>query len=63
MACDVDIDQAVEFSNLAAGVVVGKIGSATASINEIIEFESSLKTLPLMDASKLFLKLHTKQST
>ncbi len=43
LACDVDIDQAVEFSNLAAGVVVGKIGSATASINEIIEFESSLK--------------------
>ncbi len=28
--------------NLAAGVVVGKIGSATASLNEIIEYESSL---------------------
>jgi len=36
------IDKAVEFSNLAAGVVVGKIGSATATLNEIIEYESSL---------------------
>ena len=36
------IDEAVKFSNLAAGVVVGKIGSATATLNEIIEYESSL---------------------
>ena len=36
------IDDAVEFANLAAGVVVGKIGSATATLNEIIEHESSL---------------------
>jgi len=42
LACDVDIDDAVKFSNLAAGVVVGKIGSATATLNEIIEYESSL---------------------
>ena len=42
LACDIDIDNAVEFANLAAGVVVGKIGSATASLNEIIEYESSL---------------------
>jgi D-beta-D-heptose 7-phosphate kinase / D-beta-D-heptose 1-phosphate adenosyltransferase len=37
-----DIDEAVKFANLASGVVVGKIGSATASLNEIIEYESSL---------------------
>ena len=37
-----DIDKAVEFANLAAGVVVSKIGSATASIDEIYEYESSL---------------------
>ncbi len=37
-----DIDKAVKFANLAAGVVVGKIGSATATLNEIIEYESSL---------------------
>jgi D-beta-D-heptose 7-phosphate kinase / D-beta-D-heptose 1-phosphate adenosyltransferase len=42
LSCGYEIDDAVEFSNLAAGVVVGKIGSATASLNEIIEYESSL---------------------
>jgi D-beta-D-heptose 7-phosphate kinase/D-beta-D-heptose 1-phosphate adenosyltransferase len=42
LSCNYDIDSAVEFSNLAAGVVVGKIGSSTATINEIIEYESSL---------------------
>jgi D-beta-D-heptose 7-phosphate kinase/D-beta-D-heptose 1-phosphate adenosyltransferase len=42
LACKYEIDDAVEFSNLAAGVVVGKIGSATATLNEIIEYESSL---------------------
>ena len=42
LACNIDIDEAIKFSNLAAGVVVGKIGSATATLNEIIEYESSL---------------------
>ena len=42
IACNLSIDQAVKFANLAAGVVVGKIGIATASLNEIIEYESSL---------------------
>ena len=42
LACDLNIDEAIEFSNFAAGVVVGKIGSSTATINEIIEYESSL---------------------
>jgi len=42
LSCGYDIDQAVEFSNLAAGVVVGKIGSATATLDEIIEYKSSL---------------------
>ena len=42
LACDLNIDEAIEFSNFAAGVVVGKIGSATATLNEIIEYESSL---------------------
>ena len=36
------IDDAIQFANLAAGVVVGKIGSATASLDEIYEYESSL---------------------
>ena len=42
LACDLNIDEAIEFSNFAAGVVVGKIGSATTTLNEIIEYESSL---------------------
>ena len=42
IACKLNIDDAVKFANLAAGVVVGKIGSATSSLNEIIEYESSL---------------------
>jgi len=42
LACAYEIDDSVEFANLAAGVVVGKIGSATATLNEIIEYESSL---------------------
>ncbi len=36
------IDEACVFANLAAGVVVGKIGSATVTIDEIEEYESSL---------------------
>ena len=43
IASNKNIDEAIQFANLASGVVVGKIGSATASINEIIEYESSLK--------------------
>lgn len=42
LASGYNIDDAVKFSNLAAGVVVGKLGSATATLNEIIEYESSL---------------------
>ena len=42
LACNYEIDNAVEFSNLAAGVVVGKVGSATSTLNEIIEYASSL---------------------
>jgi D-beta-D-heptose 7-phosphate kinase / D-beta-D-heptose 1-phosphate adenosyltransferase len=42
LSCNKNIDEAVKFANLASGVVVGKIGSATTSLNEIIEYESSL---------------------
>ncbi|MBN2823932.1 MAG: D-glycero-beta-D-manno-heptose-7-phosphate kinase [Campylobacterales bacterium] len=37
-----DIITSVEFANLAAGVVVGKLGSATATLEEIEEYKSSL---------------------
>ncbi|MCD6258607.1 MAG: D-glycero-beta-D-manno-heptose-7-phosphate kinase [Helicobacteraceae bacterium] len=36
------IDEVAKFANLAAGVVVGKIGSATVCIAEIEEYEASL---------------------
>jgi D-beta-D-heptose 7-phosphate kinase/D-beta-D-heptose 1-phosphate adenosyltransferase len=36
------IDECTSFSNLAAGVVVGKIGSATVTLDEIEEYEASL---------------------
>jgi len=42
LATKQDIDSAVVLANLAAGVVVGKIGSATASFEEIISYESML---------------------
>lgn len=37
-----DIFTSVEFANLAAGVVVGKIGSATATLDEIEEYQATL---------------------
>lgn len=42
LSCNEDIDQAVKFANLAAGIVVGKIGSAAVTLDEIIQYESSL---------------------
>ena len=36
------IEETAAFANLAAGVVVGKIGSATVTIDEIEEYEASL---------------------
>lgn len=37
------IEEAIEFANLAAGVVVGKIGVATASLSEISALEQNIK--------------------
>ncbi len=37
-----DIVEAIEFANLSAGVVVGKLGSATATLEEIEEYRASL---------------------
>ncbi len=36
------IEEAAAFANLAAGVVVGKIGSATVTLDEIEEYEAAL---------------------
>ena len=43
LGCDYSINDAVKFANLAAGIVVGKVGSATASLNEIIEYEANFQ--------------------
>ena len=42
LACEKDIYTAATFANQAAAVAVGKLGSATVSIDEVIEYESSL---------------------
>lgn len=43
LSCNNSIDEAVKFANIAAGVVIGKIGSATATIDEINEYDSRQK--------------------
>ena len=42
LSCGYTIDEAAPFANHAAAVVVGKIGSATVTLGEIEEYESSL---------------------
>lgn len=42
-----DISQSIIFANLAAGVVVGKVGNATATIDEIMVYEASLHDAPM----------------
>jgi len=42
LASGMNISEACEFSNKAAAVVVAKVGSATATLNEIEEYEHSL---------------------
>jgi len=42
LSAGLSLQDTAAFSNLAAGVVVGKIGSATVTIDEIEEYEASL---------------------
>ncbi len=42
LSTGLNLQETASFSNLAAGVVVGKIGSATVSIDEIEAYEASL---------------------
>jgi len=49
-----NVIDAMEFANLAAGVVVGKIGSATASLEEIEEYKSSLHKSSIESHIKTF---------
>lgn len=43
LSCGLGIDEAAPFANHAAAVVVGKIGSATVTLDEIDAYESSLR--------------------
>ena len=68
LSCDVDIDEAIVFANLASGVVVGKIGSAVATLDEITDYEYSLKRSDSKhrikswdEISKIVEELRTKQ--
>lgn len=44
LACGMNITEAALFATSAAAVVVGKLGSATATLEEIIQYERSLAT-------------------
>jgi len=64
---DLGIKEAIYFANLSAGVVVSKLGSATATLDEIYEYEYSLhksnsishiKTFE--EIEKIALKLHNQ---
>jgi D-beta-D-heptose 7-phosphate kinase / D-beta-D-heptose 1-phosphate adenosyltransferase len=59
LSCEKTIDEAVKFANLASGVVVGKIGAATATLNEIIEYESSLNKSNSAEHIKTFPEIHS----
>lgn len=54
LAKDMNIETSIEFANLAAGVVVGKLGSATATLEEIEEYKSSLHKSSIESHIKTF---------
>ena len=54
MALNNNIDSAIKFANIAAGVVVGKIGSATVTLNEVSGYENSLNRVNVESKIKNF---------
>lgn len=54
LAKGMDIESSMEFANLAAGVVVGKLGSATATLEEIEEYKSTLHKSSIESHIKTF---------
>lgn len=54
LAQNKNIYDSMEFANLAAGVVVSKIGSATASLDEIEEYKSSIHKSSIQSHIKTF---------
>ena len=54
VAAGLKLTEAAHFANLAAGVVVGKVGAATATLEEIEEYEKSLGVRGVEEAIKSF---------
>ena len=44
IASGLDIQESVQLANIAAGIVVGKVGSATASLDEIYNYHQNLNS-------------------
>jgi D-beta-D-heptose 7-phosphate kinase/D-beta-D-heptose 1-phosphate adenosyltransferase len=42
LASDVDLINSMKFANTASGIVIGKVGTSTVNLNEILEYESSI---------------------
>ena len=59
---NLDIKDAIYFANLAAGVVVGKIGSAKTKLDEIYEYEYSLHKSNSTSHIKTFDEIKTLSS-
>jgi len=56
LSCGMSMDESAQFSNRAAAVVVGKIGSATVTLEEIEEYEATLH----QSDSRNHLKTHSE---
>jgi D-beta-D-heptose 7-phosphate kinase/D-beta-D-heptose 1-phosphate adenosyltransferase len=54
VASGMSLVEAARFANLAAGVVVGKLGAATATLAEIEEYERTLHQTPTQKRIKSF---------
>lgn len=52
LACKKKIDEAVKFANFAAGVAIGKIGNAEASMDEIVNLYNGSKKIDNEDRIK-----------
>ena len=59
IANGLNIDDAIKFSNIAAGVVVSKIGSATATLDEITAYSTGLENTYSKKNIKTFFEIGT----
>jgi len=68
LANNYNIEEAIKFANMAAGVVVGKLGSATVTISEIMSYSSeitkptSANKISQLNDLKTFIKKHKSQN-